>query len=114
MRPDRPGVKHFDYFFLHRFRLWVFVAQPSRYRHCHACKTANKSDSLLHCGRCSRLKKPAHTIGKITQNFALHQDEANTAAAMGNTPAMVHRHYRALATADEAREFFGIMPPRAA
>lgn len=62
-------------------------------------------------------------IGKLPQNFArhsfgtyhfaLHQDEAKTAAAMGNTPAMVHRHYRALATADEAREFFGILPPEA-
>ena len=52
-----------------------------------------------------------HSFG--TYHFALHQDEAKTAAAMGNTPAMVHRHYRALATANDARDFFAIMPEAA-
>lgn len=50
-----------------------------------------------------------HSFG--TYFFALYQDEGRTAAAMGNTPAMVHRHYRALATADEARSFFALLPP---
>jgi site-specific recombinase XerD len=87
-------------------------------------KVAAAADKLLQQGSRGRLKKTAPVIGKLPQNFArhsfgtyhfaLHQDEAKTAAAMGNTPAMVHRHYRALATADEAREFFGIMPPRVA
>jgi site-specific recombinase XerD len=49
-----------------------------------------------------------HSFG--TYHFALHQDEGRTAAAMGNTPAMVHRHYRALATKEDAWDFFKIMP----
>jgi integrase len=52
-----------------------------------------------------------HSFG--TYHFALHQDEGRTAAAMGNTPAMVHRHYRALATSNEAREFFAVSPEKA-
>lgn len=90
--------------------------------HRRLAKAAAAADRLLQQGSRGRLKKTAPVIGKLPQNFArhsfgtyhfaLHQDEAKTAAAMGNTPAMVHRHYRALATADEAREFFGIMPPK--
>jgi integrase len=67
------------------------------------------------------LKFEKDLVGKLPRNFArhsfgtyhyaLHQDEGRTAAAMGNTPAMVHRHYRALATADDARQFFDIVPP---
>jgi integrase len=52
-----------------------------------------------------------HSFG--TYHYALHQDEAKTAAALGNTPALVHRHYRALATSVEAAEFFAILPPTA-
>lgn len=63
---------------------------------------------------------PSAEVGKLPQNFArhsfgtyhyaLHQDEARTAAIMGNTPAMVHRHYRAVSTAAEAAAYFAILP----
>lgn len=63
---------------------------------------------------------PPAAIGKLPQNFARHsfgtyhyalyQDEAKTAAIMGNTPTMVHRHYRAVATAAQARAYFSIVP----
>jgi integrase len=81
--------------------------------------TADKAASTAAEDAGLELKKAL--VGKLPQNFARHsfgtyhyalfQDEARTAAAMGNTPAMVHRHYRALATADDARKFFDVVPP---
>lgn len=60
------------------------------------------------------MERPPHNFARHsfgTYHYALHQDEAKTAAALGNTPALVHRHYRALATSVEAGEFFAIAPP---
>lgn len=92
---------------------------PSRVWHEMITQAAEDADKAAEAGGVPG--KPL--IGELPQNFArhsfgtyhfaLHQDEARTAAAMGNTPAMVHRHYRALATADDAREFFAIMPETA-
>jgi site-specific recombinase XerD len=43
--------------------------------------------------------------------FAMHKNENETAARMGNSPQMVFRHYRELVRPAEAEAFFAIMPP---
>jgi len=46
--------------------------------------------------------------------LAVTQDAAKTALEAGNSPQMIFRHYRELTSEDEAREWFGVMPPRQA
>ncbi len=45
-----------------------------------------------------------------TFHFALYSNENLTAAQMGNTPQMVHAHYRGMATKLEAENWFSIKP----
>ena len=47
----------------------------------------------------------------ITFKVALSGDVARVALESGNSPAVVHAHYRGLATTDDAKAFFSIMPP---
>ena len=42
--------------------------------------------------------------------FALMKDENRVAAEMGNSPAMVHRHYRALVNNADCQNFWAICP----
>ena len=42
--------------------------------------------------------------------FALIKDENRAAAEMGNSPAMVHRHYRALVSSADCQRFWAIAP----
>jgi integrase len=64
------------------------------------------------------LKIPARRNGLrhafCTYHFALHSNENLTAAQAGNSPAMIHEHYKGLTTAAEARKWFGVKPLRAA
>ena len=46
----------------------------------------------------------------LTYRLALTGDEARVAQWGGNSPGTLHRHYRALATGEQAREFFDIVP----
>lgn len=46
----------------------------------------------------------------ISYHFALYSNEGLTAAQAGNSPAMVHRHYKGLATVTEAKKWFAIAP----
>ena len=46
----------------------------------------------------------------ITYRVALSGDVARVALESGNSPTMVHAHYRGLATADDAKTFFSIVP----
>jgi len=48
--------------------------------------------------------------GFVTYHFALHQNENATSALAGNSPAMIHAHYKGLATKAEAEKWFNIMP----
>ena len=48
--------------------------------------------------------------GFVTYHFALHQDENATSAQAGNSPAMIHAHYKGLATKAEAKKWFGVLP----
>lgn len=50
----------------------------------------------------------------VTFHYALHADEGLTAKQAGNSPAMVHKNYKGLATAKEAEAWFAVAPARAA
>ena len=47
-------------------------------------------------------------------HFALHGNENLTAQQAGNSPAMIHAHYKGLATKKEAQAYFGIKPAKTA
>jgi integrase len=47
-------------------------------------------------------------------HFALHANENLTAAQAGNSPAMIHQHYKGLATRTEAEKWFSVAPPNSA
>jgi integrase len=49
-----------------------------------------------------------------TYHFALHTNENLTAAQAGNSPAMIHAHYKGLATKAEAQKWFAVLPPKSA
>lgn len=89
----------------------------------HRCirETAKAADeAAATAAKTAGLEIEGPLVGKLPQNFArhsfgtyhyaLHQNETKTAALMGNTPAMVHRHYRAVVTEAEARDYFSIIP----
>jgi integrase len=48
--------------------------------------------------------------GFATYHFAVHNNENLTAALMGNSPRMVHRNYKGLATKAEAKAWFDVKP----
>ena len=64
------------------------------------------------------LKIPARRNGLrhafVTYHFALHANENLTAAEAGNSPAMIHAHYKGLATKAEAEKWFAVTPPDSA
>ena len=49
-----------------------------------------------------------------TYHFALHGNENATAMQAGNSPAMIHQHYKGLATKAEAEQWFNVTPAPAA
>jgi hypothetical protein len=49
-----------------------------------------------------------------TYHFSLHANENLTAQQAGNSPAMIHGHYKGLATKAEAVAWFDVLPPKAA
>ena len=46
----------------------------------------------------------------ISNHFAHHKHEGETASWAGNSPNVIHRHYKALVKEAEAKEFWGITP----
>lgn len=64
----------------------------------------------------SSVKVPARRNGLrhafVTYHFALHSNENLTAALAGNSPAMIHTHYKGLATRAEAEKWFNVMPAK--
>ncbi len=47
-----------------------------------------------------------------TYHYALHANENLTSQQAGNSPAMIHQHYKGLATKTEAEKWFAVMPPK--
>ena len=45
-----------------------------------------------------------------TFHYALHANENLTSQQAGNSPAMIHQHYKGLATKEEAEKWFAVMP----
>ena len=43
-------------------------------------------------------------------HFALHSNEGLTSAQAGNSPSMIHAHYKGLATREEAERWFAVTP----
>jgi integrase len=67
------------------------------------------------CGRAEVSRKPnALRHSFCSFHFMLHGNENLTAAQAGNSPAMIHQHYKGLATKTEAEKWFGIQPAKAA
>ena len=48
--------------------------------------------------------------GIVTYHFALHQNENTTSALAGNSPAMIHAHYKGLAAKSDAEKWFTTRP----
>ena len=48
----------------------------------------------------------------ITYRLAATKDVAAVALEAGNSPTMIFRHYRELATEEQAEEWFGIVPTK--
>jgi len=65
-----------------------------------------------------RLKIPSRKNGLrhgfLTAHYALNQNENQTAAQAGTSPAMLFRHYKGLMARKEAAEWFNVTPPKAA
>jgi len=49
--------------------------------------------------------------GFLTAHYALNQNENQTAALAGTSPAMLFRHYKGLMARKEAAEWFAVTPP---
>jgi integrase len=67
---------------------------------CKTAKVTRKTNGLRHAF--------------CTYHFALHANENLTAQQAGNSPAMIHAHYKGLATKAEAQKWFNVLPPKAA
>jgi integrase len=67
---------------------------------CESAKVQRKANGLRHAF-CSF-------------HFALHGNENLTAQQAGNSPQMVHAHYKGLATKQEARKWFAVKPAKSA
>ncbi len=67
---------------------------------CEDAKVTRKNNGLRHAF--------------CTYHFAAHGNENKTAQQAGNAPAMVHQHYKGLATKSEAKKWFDIKPAKTA
>lgn len=67
---------------------------------CETAKITRKTNGLRHAF--------------CTYHFALHTNENLTAQQAGNSPTMIHSHYKGLATKAEAEKWFKVLPPKAA
>jgi integrase len=67
---------------------------------CETAKLTRKANGLRHAF--------------CTYHFALHANESLTAQQAGNSPTMIHAHYKGLATKAESGKWFNVLPPRPA
>ena len=68
------------------------------------------------CAKTSELTRKTNGLRHAfcTYHFALHANENLTAQQAGNSPAMIHAHYKGLATKAEAEKWFNVRPPKSA
>jgi integrase len=66
---------------------------------CEEARTKRKTNGLRHAF--------------CTYHFALHTNENLTSALAGNSPAMIHAHYKGLVTKGEAEKWFSAAPWKA-
>jgi integrase len=66
---------------------------------CDGAKVTRKTNGLRHAF--------------CTYHFAAHANENQTAQQAGNSPAMIHAHYKGLATKADAEKWFKVNPPDA-
>jgi hypothetical protein len=84
-------------------KLWSFheITFQEHFRDlCDRAKVKRKSNGLRHAF--------------CTYHFAMHSNENLTAAQAGNSPTMIHGHYKGLATKAEAEKWFNVQPNRPA
>jgi integrase len=65
---------------------------------CDKAKVQRKTNALRH--------------SFCTYHFALHANENLTAQQAGNSPGMIHSHYKGLATKKEAQAWFAVKPAK--
>jgi integrase len=65
---------------------------------CEAAEIKRKTNGLRHAF--------------CTYHFAAHANENQTAQQAGNSPAMIHSHYKGLATKAEAQKWFAVKPAK--
>ncbi|MBI4661960.1 MAG: tyrosine-type recombinase/integrase [Verrucomicrobia bacterium] len=83
-------------------KLWSFheITFQQYFRDlCEQAKVKRKANGLRHAF--------------CTYHFAAHANENLTTAQAGNSPAMIHAHYKGLATKAEAEKCFNVMPAKA-
>jgi integrase len=83
----------------------VWVGNEKRFQRqflslCEKIKMARKENGLRHAF--------------CTFYYALYDDENQTAKQAGNSPAMIHTHYKGLATKAEGKKWFSVMPSKKA
>ncbi len=84
-------------------KLWKFheiTFQQYFVKLCQEAEVTRKTNGLRHAF-CS-------------YHFAAHANENQTAAQAGNSPGIVHAHYKGLSTKAEAEKWFNVLPPDAA
>ena len=97
------------------------LAEWLRPYHSYSGKLWKLSENCFHA-RCAEMCKAAGVKRKdnglrhafCSFHFALHANENQTAQQAGNSPAMVHQHYKGLATKAEGEAWFNVQPHRAA
>jgi integrase len=60
------------------------------------------------------VRRNALRHGFVSAHYALYSDEGLTAKEAGNSPAMVHRHYKGLLTKKQGEAWFAVSPAKAA
>jgi integrase len=93
-------------------KLWNFHKITFQREFCELCETSE----VEHKGEKERVTRKANGLRHAfcTYHFALHANENLTAAQAGNSPAMIHAHYKGLATRKEAENWFAIRPAKSA
>ncbi len=93
-------------------KLWNFHKITFQREFCELCKKAE----VEHKGKKVSVPRKANGLRHAfcTYHFALNANENLTAAQAGNSPAMIHAHYKGLATKAEAEKWFNVLPPDAA